>query len=111
MHFVILWMLCGWFALRFKTEKPELVFVVDTSASMATQDSAYKDQTQLSRIESVENSFRGTRRAIKAVSQGSRRNAQVTHGGTGDGTWSRIAGSLVARGRRQDTREFFRTRD
>ena len=63
---VILWMLCGWFALRFKTEKPELVFVVDTSASMATPDSAYKDQTQLSRIESVENSFRGTRRAIKA---------------------------------------------
>lgn len=67
----IAWMLCGWFALRYKTEKPEIVFLLDRSGSMATPDAQMRSETQveggqrLSRIEAVETAFRENRKAFE----------------------------------------------
>lgn len=61
----IVWMLCGWFAIRFKTEKPEVVFVVDYSGSMATPDAHLDDRRQLSRIDATISAFQNSRRAFR----------------------------------------------
>lgn len=35
---IVLWMLCGWSWLRFRSDPPELIVVIDRSASMSTRD-------------------------------------------------------------------------
>ncbi|MCA9191470.1 MAG: hypothetical protein KDB03_06905 [Planctomycetales bacterium] len=54
---IVLWMLAGMYWQRYQSELPELIFVVDTSASMQTKDIPSDDDSEqtLSRWEWLEN--------------------------------------------------------
>ncbi len=64
---LVLWMLSGWSWLRFKSDQPELIVVIDRSASMSTRDvESDRVEAKLSRVE----------RAIELFQTRSRRELQ-----------------------------------
>ncbi len=60
---MVLWMLTGWSWLRFKSDQPELIIVLDRSASMSTQDVGTKNSTsKQSRFERALSIFESSNR-------------------------------------------------